>query len=689
MVMLCASISASAYDFEVDEIYYDVNSLEEMTCDVAGCSSTLTELIIPEYIQLNGRVLKVCDIKDDAFSNNHLLTKVVFNAGLQATVGNNAFSGCKNLAEIHFNDVINIGKKSFYNCPKLKKIDLPGSVYNIGQSAFALSKIDSSEGIDVSFENGDGILNGPDVKDKVDLVFYNRNIKSVNLNRNITNFGDTWGMLRNVTIGSEVTMFPSYMGRYLNNVDLSTTNVTEICDNAFLGSRSNTIYLPSKLNSIGSRAFAGTSRLESIILPNTLIEIGDYAFQGSSINSIQFPNTLESIGYGCFSDCSNLTGISIPGSLTIIPSNAFHFCYNITEVDMLDGTEYIDEDAFYDCRSLTKIRFSNTLKRIGKDAFRDTKIQSVIIPSSVDTIYDGALGESLEKIIFEPSNNPLYYYSKEIDIKSFGPTSHPTYGYPTYEQACAKPQVFTASYQSPFIQNSLTELSLGRTLVTLSYLYGEDDELPNDEIRSRTYMIWNRNYSHMLGVSNNELQKVTIHDEIDNPFLVRDSLKSNYTSYYYRQYYHQLCIDEHNYVTNFAPILSAGKLQKLKEIRCMSATPPNVLEDFPVGVYMSAKVYVPQGSLNDYKNDPYWGKFWSIEEMVISGIDERFAEKDSISIVVSDCGIQIFNKDKKTLVRVFSISGSLIAETTNDLIPNIPCGIYIINIGNKNFKIKI
>lgn len=689
MVMLCASISASAYDFEVDEIYYDVNSLEEMTCDVAGCSSTLTELIIPEYIQLNGRVLKVCDIKDDAFSNNHLLTKVVFNAGLQATVGNNAFSGCKNLAEIHFNDVINIGKKSFYNCPKLKKIDLPGSVYNIGQSAFALSEIDSSEGIDVSFENGDGILNGPDVKDKVDLVFYNRNIKSVNLNRNITNFGDTWGMLRNVTIGSEVTMFPSYMGRYLNNVDLSTTNVTEICDNAFLGSRSNTIYLPSKLNSIGSRAFAGTSRLESIILPNTLIEIGDYAFQGSSINSIQFPNTLESIGYGCFSDCSNLTGISIPGSLTIIPSNAFHFCYNITEVDMLDGTEYIDEDAFYDCRSLTKIRFSNTLKRIGKDAFRDTKIQSVIIPSSVDTIYDGALGESLEKIIFEPSNNPLYYYSKEIDIKSFGPTSHPTYGYPTYEQACAKPQVFTASYQSPFIQNSLTELSLGRTLVTLSYLYGEDDELPNDEIRSRTYMIWNRNYSHMLGVSNNELQKVTIHDEIDNPFLVRDSLKSNYTSYYYRQYYHQLCIDEHNYVTNFAPILSAGKLQKLKEIRCMTATPPDVLEDFPVGVYMSAKVYVPQGSLNDYKNDPYWGKFWSIEEMDISGIDELFAEKDSISIVVSDIGIQIFNKDKKTIVRVFSISGSLIAETTNDLIPNIPCGIYIINIGNKNFKIKI
>lgn len=233
---------------------------------------------------------------------------------------------------------------------------------------------------------------------------------------------------------------------------------------------------------------------------------------------------------------------------------------------MQDGTEYIDEDAFYDCRRLTKIKFSNTLKRIGKDAFRDTKIQSVIIPSSVDTIYDGALGESLEKIIFEPSDKPLYYYSKEIDKKSFGPTSRPTYGYTTYEQACAKPQVFTASYQSPFIQNSLTELSLGRTLVTLSYLYGEDDELPNDEIRSRTYMIWNRNYSHMLGVSNNELQKVTIHDGIDNPFLVRDSLKSNYTSYYYRQYYHQLCIDEHNYVTNFAPILSAGKLQKLKEI---------------------------------------------------------------------------------------------------------------------------
>lgn len=92
-----------------------------MTCDVAGCSSTLTELIIPEYIQLNGRVLKVRDIKDDAFSNNHLLTKVVFNAGLQATVGNNAFSGCKNLAEIHFNDVINIGKSLFIIVQNKKK----------------------------------------------------------------------------------------------------------------------------------------------------------------------------------------------------------------------------------------------------------------------------------------------------------------------------------------------------------------------------------------------------------------------------------------------------------------------------------------------------------------------------------------------------------------------------------------
>ena len=34
MAMLCTLISASAYDFEVDGIYYNILSLEDLTCEV-------------------------------------------------------------------------------------------------------------------------------------------------------------------------------------------------------------------------------------------------------------------------------------------------------------------------------------------------------------------------------------------------------------------------------------------------------------------------------------------------------------------------------------------------------------------------------------------------------------------------------------------------------------------------------
>lgn len=122
-----------------------------------------------------------------------------------------------------------------------------------------------------------------------------------------------------------------------------------------------------------------------------------------------------------------------------------------------------------------------------------------------------------------------------------------------------------------------------------------------------------------MGVSNSELEQITLYEGIQNPFETKPTLECHYNTYRYgtklgssREYF---TIDEHNNITNFAPVLSAGKLDKLKEIRCLIAEPPTLYEDFPVGVYLAAKVYVPKGSLNKYKNAPYWKNFWFIEEV--------------------------------------------------------------------------
>ena len=104
MAMLCLSFSASAYDFEVDGIYYNVLSLEDLTCEVTynsananseerrfynkrGSSSersslTLTypsytgDVTIPATVNYKGRDLSVIGLGEYAFLNCTGLTSL-------------------------------------------------------------------------------------------------------------------------------------------------------------------------------------------------------------------------------------------------------------------------------------------------------------------------------------------------------------------------------------------------------------------------------------------------------------------------------------------------------------------------------------------------------------------------------------------------------------------------------------
>lgn len=617
MMMLMSFLPASSYDFEVDGIFYDVISLDEMTCKISGCSEDISELNLTSSIQLNGRTLKVIGMDDGAFSNKSKLSKVVFKPGVEA-VSKGAFKGCINLSEINLGEIKRIGSEAFYDCPNIIEIRIPGSVESIGRAAFALTKSDTTDGLTICFESGETVLNGYAGSDSSGDIFHLRNINNVSLNRNIKNFG-RWGGLQNLSIGDKVTIFPSYMGRNFNTLDLSNTNIEYIDDYAFSYSGIETLILPPNLKRIGENAFQGSSKLKSLLLPNSLKEIGSKAFYDSNIEEITLPNSIESVGEKCFSSCYELQKVIIPGSLAVVPKSAFYDCRYLENVEIRNGVRCIDDNAFDFCRSLTNIKLPNTLVKIGKESFRDTNLHSIIIPASVDTICERALGDAVKTISFEPSEKPLYFYSEIINEKNVSINgSYPTYGYGNYSAAKSEPRAYIANYQSPFIQESLKELSLGRSLITLSYLYGEDEEYPNIDL-SPSYLVWNRTYSHMMGVSNSELEQITLYEHIQNPFKTKPALECHYNTYRYgtklgssRKYF---TIHEHNNITNFAPVLSAGKLDKLKEIRCLIAEPPALYEDFPVGVYLAAKVYVPKGSLNKYKNAPYWKNFWSIEEV--------------------------------------------------------------------------
>ena len=110
------AVSASAYDVEVDGIYYNLNKMgktAEVTYREEGKASYSGSIEIPSSV-----VIKEVEYKI-------------------SSIGNSAFDFCFNLSSITIpNSVTSIGARAFSDCRCLKSITIPNSVTSIGGGAF-------------------------------------------------------------------------------------------------------------------------------------------------------------------------------------------------------------------------------------------------------------------------------------------------------------------------------------------------------------------------------------------------------------------------------------------------------------------------------------------------------------------------------------------------------------------------
>ena len=153
------SISTSAYDVEVDGIYYNLISEGNVAEVTKGDNKYSGDITIPSSINVNEVEYPVTSIKKHAFSNCSSLTSVTIPnsvtsigygafygcSGLTSVtipnsvtrIGNNAFSGCSGLTSITIpNSVTSIGSHTFYGCSGLTSVTIPNSVTSIGDNAF-------------------------------------------------------------------------------------------------------------------------------------------------------------------------------------------------------------------------------------------------------------------------------------------------------------------------------------------------------------------------------------------------------------------------------------------------------------------------------------------------------------------------------------------------------------------------
>lgn len=227
---------ASAYDFKVDNIYYNVLSLEKMIVETTGSYNNYSgDVVIPETVEYKGRTFKVVAIGDATFAYCTNLNSVTIPSSI--TIIKDAFEACSleeiimpnsveeikpclfmfctKLKHIKWSDNIKeIPMRACWGCTSLKNITIPRNVISVNERAFY--KCDNIEQIEI--EDGESIL-------KMNTeVFYNQTADNISLHlgRNIEAFDYNGTSTQNVfrdmditklSVGPNVTQIPVIDGR--------------------------------------------------------------------------------------------------------------------------------------------------------------------------------------------------------------------------------------------------------------------------------------------------------------------------------------------------------------------------------------------------------------------------------------------------------------------------------------------
>lgn len=215
LLLISALTSVSAYDFEVDGIYYSVVSDSDLTCKVTSGDIKYTgDVVIPSTVTYENRTLTVTSIGFSAFENCSALTSISIPNSV-ASIAKEAFKYCSSLKSVTIgNSVTSIGYGAFYGCSGLTGISIPNSVARIGGYAFYLC----SELKGLVFEDGESTLyvsyNHNNYNGSFSTgLFYGCPIETVYIGRNLSYSSEKYSRLPfkgkeniiSVTIGDSVT----------------------------------------------------------------------------------------------------------------------------------------------------------------------------------------------------------------------------------------------------------------------------------------------------------------------------------------------------------------------------------------------------------------------------------------------------------------------------------------------------
>ena len=393
LLSLLLSLTAAAYDFEQDGIYYNINGNNAIV--TSGESPYGGDVTIPEAVVNDGKCYPVTAIAHSAFRGCSSLTSLAIPHTISA-IDDYAFLGCTALAEAHITDLeawcaiefsSPIANPCYYahhlflNGDEVTRLAIPDSVPEI--SAFAFYGCSAIDTIDIP----------------ASVMFIGKMA-----------FADCPAITSLTVAGDN----PAYDSRNSCNAIIRTET------NSLIAGCQNTV-IPNTVTFIADGAFHACTSLTSIHIPNSVTQIGLEAFYNcSSLIGVNIPNSVHVIGYQAFYGCSSLRGIHIPGSVRGIGSSAFEFCPSLTSISVSpDNPRFdsrdecnaiietddnlliagckntiipatvteIEDCAFSGCSTLSAIEIPVGVTKVGEYAFRGcSALRRVVIPEGVTSI---------------------------------------------------------------------------------------------------------------------------------------------------------------------------------------------------------------------------------------------------------------------------------------------------------------
>ncbi len=486
-LLMMWGMNGSAFDYE--GINYDVLSKSDKTVCVARQTATdelVGDVVIPSKVKYGGAVYTVTEISGWAFSSCNKMTSITIPATVQR-IGYSAFYWCYGLKAVNVEDiaawcsvefeggtegnpfnlahclflkgeevkelvipegVTTIGNDAFHDASGLTSVVIPSTVTQIGSEAFAgcseIKTLSMASGVKVigsrafaGCRNLTGVTVPEGTERLGDGAFYHcGKLADIHLPQSLLSVGnfafEGCDSLTTIVIPDQVTELGGrafYECGKLASVKLSD-NITEIGDLTFTRCYPlKDINLPKNLQRLGDYAFLGCSKIEELTLPRSLIEISKYAFLGcqglrslivekgnpkylcedgvlfdhdmttllffpphGDMTHYDIPETVTTIVPAAFSG-SQLKSITLPPMLTVIGNSAFSGLSKLEYITIPSSVTSIGSAAFSGCTSLKELDIPEGVQSIGTAALSgDSSLVRVHLPKGLTRI-EGSLFE--------------------------------------------------------------------------------------------------------------------------------------------------------------------------------------------------------------------------------------------------------------------------------------------------------